>query len=341
MLEEARAAVADDFALQPMNDPMIATLYSLAVERQTRIILSRPSRSAPPKATPPGFQTQKPEPSSIKALIASGLKIGTLPMIFHRLVEVINSPGASATDTAKIISADPALCAKLLRLVNSPFYGLATRIDTIPRAVVMVGTGQLVMLAMGATLVTAFKGIPVSIINMQAFWSHSLACGVASRILAKQVGLDQPEGYFVAGLLHDISRLVIYTQLPSHSLYLLAEAKRRNCSVYSLEKEILGFTHAEFGADLLRAWSCPPELVHRVEKHHKAVLGDSQENAVLPAANLLAQVFGFGSSGELHPAPISEKVWELLRLLPDDLPELGKKMDDSVRELRSVLTPAQ
>ena len=341
VLEEARAAVADDFALLPQNDPMIAAVYTLAVERQSRIILSKAGRSPAAKNSAPAFQMQKPDPVSIKKLLSSGLQIGTLPMIFHRLVEVINSPGASANDAAKVISADPALCAKLLRLVNSPFYGLATRIDTIPRAVVMVGTAQLVMLAMGATLVTAFKGIPVSIINMQSFWSHSLACGVASRILARQMNLDQPEGYFVAGLLHDIARLIIYTQMPAHTLHLMTEAKRRNCSVHSLEKEILGFTHEELGSELLRSWSCPQELVQRVQRHHMPFSGKAKEDAVLPAANLLAQVFGFGSSGELHPEPVSEKVWEALNILPDELPDLTKKMDDNVRELRSVLATAQ
>lgn len=341
VMEEACAAVSDDFALQSMNGPMISAIYEMAVERQSRVILSKPGRAPAVKKAAPGFQTQKAEPVNIKKLIAAGLKIGTLPIIFHRLVEVINSPGTSVADAAKIIAADPALCAKLLRLVNSPFYGLATRIDTIPRAVVMVGTGQLVMLAMGATLVTAFKGIPVSIISMQTYWSHSLACGVAARLLAKKLDLDQPEGYFVAGLLHDIARLIIYTQLPSHALHLMSEAKRRDCSVHSLEKEILGFTHEELGGELLRSWSCPPELVERVEKHHDPAFASIREGAVLPAANLLSQALGFGTSGELHPEPVNDAIWEILGLLPEDLPKLSKMMDDNVRELRSVLSTAQ
>ncbi len=337
--EMAREKVVERFSMLDLSNPYIDAVFQVALERQGRIMLSKPGKPAPAGKPSPAFQTQRPKPVRMEPLVAAGQRLGTLPMVFHRLVEIINSPYASATDAADVIATDPALSAKLLRLVNSPFYGLPTRIDTISRAVVLVGTGQLVMLAMGATLVTAFKGMPVSIVDMQSFWSHSIGCGVAARLLAQARGQQQPESFFVAGLLHDISRLLIYTQLPVHGLHLLTEAKRRQVSVRSLEEETLGFTHDRLSAELLRSWLCPKELVERVEYHHDLPPVEvTPDAATLPVANLLSQALGYGSSGEVFVLPVADKLWEALAVSPTQLMELGSKMEEKIREMRSMLS---
>ncbi len=339
MMGAVREVVGKRFLLQNMSSPHIIALFDLAVEQQGRIMLGKPGKSPLAAKPAPAFHTSKPEPASLDALIAASGKMGTLPVVFHRLVEIINSPYASASDAAKVIATDPALAAKLLRLVNSPFYGLATRIDTISRAVVLVGTGQLVMLAMGATLITAFKGMPISLVSMQSFWSHSIAAGVAARLMARHLSLPQPETWFVSGLLHDIGRLLIYTQLPTHALHLLTESRRRDIPVHDLEPEILGFTHEELGAALLRNWRCPEEIATRIARHHTQPKPSSPpDDAVLPAANLLAQGLGYGSSGEVLLPRIPNHTWGLLRLAPDELPEMCSRLEDDVREMRSLLS---
>lgn len=330
------------FKLVPKNNPFIAGVYDIALERQTRLLLNNPHLAAPSTDTQaPAFQTRKPEPVRIEPLVHSSQKMGTLPIVFHRLIEIINDPYASATATAGIIATDPALSAKLLRLVNSPFYGLAVRIGTISRAVALVGTGQLVMLAMGATLLTAFKGMPVTLVNMQTFWNHSIACGVAARLIAQKTGTANPEGYFVAGLLHDIARLLIYTQLPTHSLYILVEAKRRQVSVHSLEKETLGFTHEELGGILLEGWRCPLELADTIRRHHTPFSSKPRrEDVILPVANFLAQGLGYGSSGEIFLPVITDVAWAALGMTPAQIIEICHAMDDRVRELRALFTAA-
>jgi putative nucleotidyltransferase with HDIG domain len=338
MMDAVRETVGRRFRLQDIGNPYIATLFDLAVELEGRAMLSRPGKSPRLPKPSPAFHTSRPEPTNVETLIAASGKMGTLPMVFHRLVEIINSPYASPADSAKIIATDPALSAKLLRLVNSPFYGLATRIDTISRAVVLVGTGQLVMLAMGATLMTAFKGMPISLVNMQSFWNHSIACGVAARLLARHLSLPQPETWFVSGLLHDIGRLLVYTQLPTHALYLLTEARRRDVSIYSLETDTLGFTHEALGEALLRSWRCPEEIVRRIGRHHFPLAEDAEpEDAVLPIANLLAQGLGYGSSGEQILPEVSPRAWELADLTPEALLDVSGRLDDDVRDMRSVL----
>lgn len=339
LMQAVRDMTAERFRLLDTQNAYARAVFELAVERQGRVLLRHAGKLALRNKPSPAFQTQKPPRVSMQPLIEASHRMGTLPMVFHHLVEMINNPESTIEDIAKIIAMDPALTAKLLKLVNSPFYGLAYKIDTINRAVVLVGTRQLVMLAMGATLVTTFKGVPVSLVNMQSFWSHSISCGAAARLLAQQARLPQHESFFVAGLLHDIARLLIYTQLPNHSLYLLTESKRREVPVYSLEQEALGFTHEELGAELLRSWNCPPELVRRVLTHHTPLTdASSAEDAVLPTANMLVQALGYGSSGEYAIPQLDSVAWDKIGIPLERLPLLCAKLDEDIRNLRALFT---
>ena len=338
--ETINEIVLPRFSLLDKDNEFVNTLVQVAVQREARVLLSKAGKPVvhKPSQQKPAFHTQKPPKVPIERMINASVKIGTLPVVFHRLVEIINNPYASVSDAAQIIATDPALSAKLLRLVNSPFYGLANRVDTISRAVTLIGTGQLSMLAMGATLITSFKGMPVSLVNMQSFWGHSIACGVAAKLLAQQVGLGQQERFFVAGLLHDISRLLIYTQIPTHALYLLTEAKRNNVSMHSLEEDCLGFTHEELGGELLKLWRCPEELIVKVQTHHEPFSPfATAEDAILPAANMISHGLGYGSSGELFLLSPSDNIWELLGITSDQLTTLCLNMEEKVRELRSLL----
>ena len=341
LLQAVRDTVLDRFRLQDMESPHIKAVFDLAVERYGRMMLSKAGKMALGGSATPAFQTQRPPQVRMRTLIDSSQRMGTLPVVFHRLVEIINDPNVSPASIGKIVSMDPALAARLLRLVNSPFYAFASRVDSIPRAVTMVGTRQLVVLAMGATLITAFKGVPVSLVNMQSFWAHSISCGATARQFSLVGRTSSHESFFVSGLLHDISRLIIYSLLPNHALYMLTEAKRRHESVHDLEKEALAFGHEDLGAELLRIWRCPDDLVHRVLTHH-ADLDDSSkvDDVVLPVANMLTQALGYGTSGEIYIPPLNSVAWEKLRITPEQLLEQCRILDDRVRELRTLFSPA-
>lgn len=340
LMQAVRQSVAERFIYAGITEPHTQALFELAVERQGRLFLSYPGKLALNKASPPAFQTPQPPKSSIKFLMESSHRIGTLPLVFHRLVDALNNDNSTIEEIAQIIATDTALTARLLRLVNSPFYGLAYKIDTITRAVVMVGTKQLVILAMGTTLLTTFRGLPLSLINMQSFWSHSLSTGAAARILARHAGLPQAESFFVAGLLHDIAKLLVYTQLPKHALYMMTEARRQKLLVHSLEEETLGFTHEKLGEALLAVWRCPQDLVQRVARHHSPLSEDSPvEELILPTANMLSQALGYGSSGEIFLPPLPTAVWDRLNISLENLHHICRLLDESVRSLRALFTP--
>ena len=341
LMQAVRESVAERFVFMDAGDEITKTIFEIAVERQSRLALSRPGTVAPRGSAAPAFQTPRPPKAPIKSLLEASHRMGTLPVVFHHLVETVNTPNVNADDIGKIISLDPALATRLLKLVNSPFYGFSSKVDTISRAVALVGTQQLITLSIGATMIATFKELPVSLVNMEAFWLHSISCGASARLFAKHVKLPQTESFFVAGLLHDIARLLIYTQLPAHALYLLTEAKRQQRLVHELEEETLGFTHEQLGNELLRAWNCPLELAHRILQHHQPVdESSSVEQAVLPAANMLSLALGYGSSGETRACPISSLTWEKLGATPESMYIHCQNLDDDVRSLRAMFAAA-
>jgi putative nucleotidyltransferase with HDIG domain len=331
---------AERFRLMDADDPLVAELFNIAVERQIKVYHDKPARIPSwPRHSGLSPDPERPRDVSMQKLTAASHRVGTLPTIFHRLIGMINNPIVNSEELSKVIAVDPALTAKLLKLVNSPFFGLPYKIDSISRAVLIVGTKQLVMLAMGATLLSSFKGLPVSLVNMQSYWSHSISCGAGCRLLCVKAGVQDAESFFVAGLLHDIARLLIYVQIPDHARYIVTEAARRNIPVRDMEMETLGFTHEDLGAELLRSWNCPEELVLRVQRHHRVPDPDCPvEEVILPTANMLSQALGYGSSGEMIIPPQPGVAWSKIGLNVEGLCMLCAELDNDVKELRAVFT---
>ena len=135
-------------------------------------------------------------------LIRGAIEVGTIQTMYQRLIQVIDHPLSSASDVGKVIAEDPGLTARLLRLVNSPIYGFRSRIDTVSQAISIVGMTQLRDLAIGTSFMRLFAKVPSHLVDMDSFWRHSIACGLAARLLAANRREANVERYLVAGLLH-------------------------------------------------------------------------------------------------------------------------------------------
>ena len=195
---------------------------------------------------------------TLDAIINDELELASLPEVFHRIVSSINDPKTSASHIAEVVSMDPSLSARLLRLVNSPYYGFAEKVDTLSRALALVGTDKLVNLALGISAVNAFKDISVDLFDMRSFWEHSVTCALTASWLAERVPGASEESYFVSGLLHDLGWLVMLKLHPEASCEVLCKQKIDHRPGYRIEKEMWGFDHAELGGMVLREWGLPP-----------------------------------------------------------------------------------
>lgn len=276
-------------------------------------------------------------------LLRGYVEVSSLPLIHLRLEEAINNPKKSMSDIAKIIRDDPGLTARLLRIVNSAFYSFPSRVETISQAVTIVGTQQLSALALATSVMKMFKGLPEDLVSMDSFWRHSIACGLAARQLGTVRREANAERFFVAGMLHDIGRLVMFTKLTEPSREILMIAKQEQRLLYEIERERLGFTHAVVGGVLLQTWKLPTSLEETVMYHHNptAATRFPIETAIIHVADVIVHAMDLGSSGERFVPPLEPEAWERLNLTPSALASVEEQIDRQYQDaLHTMLVDA-
>lgn len=270
-------------------------------------------------------------------LLRKDPSLACLPDIFYEIVEASKSPTASAAHIAEIIGKDPSLACRLLRLVNSAFYGFESKVDTLARAVAIVGTVQIANLALGVTVTTFFKGIPTTFVDMRSFWEHSIAVGVISRLLGVHHRVLLQERLFVAGLLHDLGRLIIYRNHLRQAQALIALAIRSPEPLNELEREAWGFTHADLGCALLRQWRIPESIQEIVAHHHVPFRsGATDETKLVHLADVIAYALGFGHTGLRRVPPLCLKTWDHIGLSANTLSVVAAQTENQLRALMRV-----
>ncbi|HKK13145.1 MAG TPA: HDOD domain-containing protein [Gammaproteobacteria bacterium] len=255
-------------------------------------------------------------PSGIDALIAEDLQLASLPEVVIRAVDMVNDPDTSASDIGAVINEDPALAARLLKLVNSPFFGFPSRIETVSRAITIVGTLELLDLIMGAVVVKAFGSMPSTLVSMNAFWSHSLYAALVARALAGRHRAPKAERFFIAGLLHDIGSLVLLQRRPRQMRAALERAARHREPTFVAEQAVLGFDHCAVGAALLEAWRLPEALVETARCHHAPAGARHHrlESAIVHCADVIAGAATACAADSGAVPPLEPAAWELTGL---------------------------
>ena len=252
VLDVCKILAARRFLLNPSSHPAVkemARLYVLRLARGLSADQARWMLSATPHDDDVDFFTAPVAPVAIdpEKVVNREMELASLPNIFLQISESLNNPRSSAAYVAEVISKDVALAAKLLRMVNSPFYGFAQKIDTLSRAVTIVGTNQLTNLAMGLSVISAFEDVPEKFFTLKGFWMHSVACGIVARLLAAKAGLEGDEKFFVAGLLHDIGRLVMIRNHPAPTTEVLRLAASGRKALVDVEAQLWGCTATPTG----------------------------------------------------------------------------------------------
>jgi HD-like signal output (HDOD) protein len=253
---------------------------------------------------------KKPE-----ALLKGWVELSSLPFIYIKINNAINDRHSSIKDISDIISGDPSLTTRLLRLVNSAFYGFPSKIDTVSRAILAVGTNQLRDLALATSVLSLFKGIPAGLVSMESLWRHSVACGLAAKMLSTASRREaNVERFFTAGIIHDIGRIVIYKMMPDAAQEMILRCRVNNEPLYLVEKEVIGFDHADLGRALAQLWNLPASLEEMIACHHSPAEARLYpvEACVVHIADYIAQEMQLGDSGEQYIPPLDKKVWKLV-----------------------------
>lgn len=310
------------FAENDFTHPAVAEIFRQAVVHRSR----RTDRSdeARPTRLDDTQQVIRSTGGELRKKISQrDIKLPEIPSIIFKLNDTIADPFSSADDIAQVISKSPGLSALLLRIVNSAFYGFPSRIDSVARAVTIIGSKEVTALAVGISTMEVFKDIPKSVFDVRAFTQHSLACGVLSRILAASGNIRNTEQMFVSGLLHDIGRLVIFKYYPQAAILMLSAQATDSKALIDSEKKTLGFRHTDIAADLFEKWKFPVALIQNVVFHHRpSAAQDPVKAGMVHLADMIAHSLGEGKSGEWRLPTLDTDVWDKLGISPKALSKI-------------------
>jgi len=256
-----------------------------------------------------------PSPAHIMTVndfLAGDVDLCSPPEVFTLVSQALDDDTKGANDIAELIERDPSLSARMLKIVNSAFFGFPARIKSISHAVTILGDRDLRMLVMTTSVVERFADQPNSLLSMRDFWAHSLKVALCAKFLAaRHPKKRQLSSVFISALLHDIGRLVMYTKAPDLARFAALTAKTERGTEIDAEIASFGFSHADLGGALLNRWKVPESLQHAAYFHHQPELADSDQDEVtlVYIANKLAHA-DFMSEESIH-AHISpdDPVW--------------------------------
>ncbi len=255
----------------------------------------------------------------------------TLPPIVSKLNEMVNDQEVTASRLGKIIEKDQVLTAKLLKMVNSSFFGFPQRISTIPNALVLLGFNVIKTLIVTSSIFEVMQASDVKL------FEHSLGCAAAAGIIARRRGIKNPEEVSTAGLIHDLGKIVMRAEFPEEYDRILAAARERRISVREVEEEIVGMGHGEIGGLLASRWNLPESLVLPVRFHHTPErAGDHKKiAAIVHFSDILVRAVGYGSGGDPWVPPLDHGAWERIKFGKREAEEILMELEEKLAELQN------
>ena len=341
--ELAEITVKERFRYATMEQPIIKRLFELALvqERMNPHERARPlsTKTGDPEKTVANPTRPKGEiPLKPIELILGEIKLPALPQVLLELMRVINDPKCGAGDIAEVIRLDMSLASHLLRIVNSAYYNFPFTIDTVDRAVTLIGTKEITTLAFSSSFLNMFKKGD-TFFDMEAFWKHSVSCSTAARTLAKRAQKGTPERYFVAGLLHDIGRLVLATYTPDLWQEISQQEEGQEVLPYEREEALIGFDHGQFGGALLAQWNFPNTLIRAVKYHHSPQWSEEFDEAItVHVADIIVNALGIGWDAWSFVPPLSPEAWERLGLETADVDDIVGETQEELEKMLSILS---
>jgi putative nucleotidyltransferase with HDIG domain len=270
--------------------------------------------------------------SQVRATVEGMTNIATIPDVVTKLRRMMDSPTMSAAAVGDEIGKDQVLAAKVLRLVNSGFYGFRTPITTITQAMVLLGFDVVKTLVLSASVLDILE-----LMNryLSGLWEHCLATARVSNALADRLKLPNPEEIAVSGLLHDLGKVVIAQKFPVEHREIRAFIEVRGCLQIEAERQVLGVTHPEIGHWLLRKWGLPAKLVYPIAYHtqfHPA-REFADRTAVIHLADIMCRARAYGYPGDNRIPRINRDAWGLLRVTMTDIEAVYEQLDGELGDM--------
>jgi putative nucleotidyltransferase with HDIG domain len=261
--------------------------------------------------------------SALKQRAQEIKELSTLPSVILRILEVMNNPMADARDVEKEMREDPIITAKVLKVANSAYYGADRDVSSISQAVVLMGFAEVQNIALSVSIFSRFSAA-TKMFNRRDFWEHCFTTACAADALQHRVNAQTNDG-FVAGLLHDIGRLVLDQHFQEEFQEIVHTAETQEISLLEAERKVLGVTHCDIGFWVTENWGLPSMLTDSILFHHAPF--SCRESYVLTSivhvADSISKAFGGYMNTEFAPSPKEESAFRLLNLEGDRVMDLA------------------
>ena len=267
-------------------------------------------------------------------------KLPTLPVVAQQILKLISSRNSSMTQVAEVITRDQAIAARVIRLTNSAFYGLRSRITSIQHAIVILGLNTVKNLVLGVSVVKTFEdSARASVFNREQFWLHTFGTAMGAKLMAKHLQRPNDEDYFLAGLLHDIGILAIDQFLHQEFVEILKRSLKDNADFLTSEMDVLSMSHGGVGGFIAEKWNIPDFLIHTIKYHHTPVSFPSEVEAscdyisVVHVADAMSRKTGVGKFVEnFHPL-LNEKIFDALCIPQLNVEEIFEQVKQETKVL--------
>ena len=260
-----------------------------------------------------------------------------LPTIVLELIRTFEQPEVDIGKLAETISHDQALAARTLRVANSSFYGLASKVKTINQAIMVLGFDTVRSLVSAGAIVHALPGGGAHL-DLAQFWRHSMATAVCARNIARRTRLNQ-EYAFLSGLLHDIGRLVLATRFPRQYAAAMDWRDQHDAWQVDAEQQVLGIDHQQVGLMLAASWHFPALIQRAIGSHHAPAVDDLGDvPSIVHVANAIVHALDLGAETDSLVPPVSGEAWASLRLESDTLHAVFSETEEQYEEACIILS---
>ena len=268
------------------------------------------------------------DPRALRSRVENISTIPTIPSVLKQLSTIIENPKISLNEISYFVSQDPALTTKILQMVNSALYGFPGRISSVNHAVMLLGLNVVKGLLLS---VSVFEIMHKAMIGLR---EHSIGVAIASKVLGRKKGLKEPEEVFVAGLLHDVGKVILTLAWPEEYEKTVKDAEAAGIAIFDAERSHFSETHAAVAGWLAEKWHFPRKLCECIANHHRPQVSTLAplETAIVHTADVIVKARGIGYSGDRLVPEVNPGAWDTLGLSEADLREILKELEDSVEQ---------
>jgi putative nucleotidyltransferase with HDIG domain len=268
----------------------------------------------------------------------------SLPTTVTKVLEICNNPRTSPSDLNRVISLDPVLMGRVLKLINSAYYGLNTQITSLVRAIIMLGINTVKNLALSTAVLDKLgKDKQFRALNMEGFWRHSLGVASCARLMARRRNIDprKLEEYFAAGLLHDLGKIPLNNVLAEDYLATMSLSDREKIPLIEAERRCLDIDHAEVGAMIAEAWKLDRGIADAIRFHHSPELCEAGNGLDVLYTTIVADYYvnreEIGFSGNRYPQKPGQEIFLSLNLTKETMEEIADEVNAEIEKAKVFL----